>query len=618
MKTLNSLLLSIVASAFATLAHAQPTLAPSDDGGIRTFDGPVEKYILFNPPSGVTHPGNVMNWYYNDANRPAAVTKDTTLAVIQASQDKWTAVCNISFVYKGETATSFSLPSSTIDGVNVIGWDPTGLTAPTAGLTQIAWNGSNTIVDSEIRLNAAYSATYSPASNFAATLTHEVGHSIGLDHSDVSNQVMSGPPHTAYDGLSVLGADDIAGCVHLYGAPGGGGGGPAPDTQAPTVPTALMASPNGTTQISLSWHASTDNVAVTSYKVYEGGSLLGNVSTPSATVTNLMPGTLYGFTVAACDAAGNCSAQSASASATTQSAAPPPTCPGSQPPNDQQVLACPAGQAGSITQTRSYSCVGTTWTPGAWQTTANTCSSVPAQSYQDMWWAGANENGWGLTITQHGDKLFLAFYIYGTAGDPLWVVMPAGTWNAAHNTYSGDLYIPTGSSYSAYDVARFSANASVGTASVNFDTTATGTLSYVVRGIAGTKRISRLAFGVVDASPITSYADMWWAGTAENGWGLVLSQQYHNLFAAWYTYDASGQTTWFVMPNGTWTSSNVYSGALYRTRGAAVIGAVYDPNALVVTQAGTLTLTFSGAGSATMSYTVDGVTQAKSITRLPF
>jgi hypothetical protein len=198
------------------------------------------------------------------------------------------------------------------------------------------------------------------------------------------------------------------------------------------------------------------------------------------------------------------------------------------------------------------------------------------------------------------------------------VVLPSGTWNAAHTTYTGDLYIPTGASYAAYDVNRYNAGASAGSASVSFDTSSTGTLSYVVRGVAGTKRISRLSFGAVDTTPITDYADMWWAGAAQNGWGVVLTQQYHAIFAAWYTYDATGQTTWFVMPNGSWTSSSTYTGALYRTRGTQVIGGVYDPNALVVTQAGTLTLTFTGTGSATMTYTVDGVTQTKSITRLAF
>jgi hypothetical protein len=71
------------------------------------------------------------------------------------------------------------------------------------------------------------------------------------------------------------------------------------------------------------------------------------------------------------------------------------------------------------------------------------------------------------------------------------------------------------------------------------------------------------------------------------------------------------------MPDGTW-SGNTYTGALYRTRGAPVLGAACNPSALVVTQAGTLTLTFTDENTATMTYTVDGLTQTKPITRLPF
>jgi chitinase len=71
------------------------------------------------------------------------------------------------------------------------------------------------------------------------------------------------------------------------------------------------------------------------------------------------------------------------------------------------------------------------------------------------------------------------------------------------------------------------------------------------------------------------------------------------------------------MPDGAW-SGNTYSGALYRTRGTPVIGAVYNASALVVLPAGTLTLTFTDANTATMTYTVDGLTQTKAITRLPF
>ena len=90
------------------------------------------------------------------------------------------------------------------------------------------------------------------------------------------------------------------------------------DTQAPTTPSGLTAVTISTTEINLAWTASTDNVAVTTYKIYRGGSpiaTLGNV-TGYADKT-LSASTEYRFSVAACDAAGNCSAQSAAVTATT-------------------------------------------------------------------------------------------------------------------------------------------------------------------------------------------------------------------------------------------------------------------------------------------------------------
>ena len=51
-------------------------------------------------------------------------------------------------------------------------------------------------------------------------------------------------------------------------------------------------------------------------------------------------------------------------------------CPLPQPPADFLTLACPAGQTGSLTQSRSYSCSGTTWTAGAFTTVANDCRSA--------------------------------------------------------------------------------------------------------------------------------------------------------------------------------------------------------------------------------------------------
>ena len=44
-----------------------------------------------------------------------------------------------------------------------------------------------------------------------------------------------------------------------------------PDTVAPSAPTGLTATPVSSSQINLSWIASTDNVAVTGYQVFRDG-----------------------------------------------------------------------------------------------------------------------------------------------------------------------------------------------------------------------------------------------------------------------------------------------------------------------------------------------------------
>lgn len=97
----------------------------------------------------------------------------------------------------------------------------------------------------------------------------------------------------------------------LYGA------GSTPDTQAPSIPGTPAATVVSSSQINLSWGASTDNVGVAGYQIYRNTNRLTNVTTTSWSDTGLAPGTLYSYTIAAYDAAGNVSAQSSPGSATT-------------------------------------------------------------------------------------------------------------------------------------------------------------------------------------------------------------------------------------------------------------------------------------------------------------
>ncbi|MCO6006283.1 cellulose binding domain-containing protein [Actinoallomurus purpureus] len=116
-------------------------------------------------------------------------------------------------------------------------------------------------------------------------------------------------------GFVASGSGTPTGCTLNGGSCDGGGGGS--DTQAPSTPTGLTVTGHTSSSVSLSWTASTDNVGVTGYEVYQGSSLATTVSGTSATVSGLAASTSYSFTVRAKDAAGNSSAFSASVSATT-------------------------------------------------------------------------------------------------------------------------------------------------------------------------------------------------------------------------------------------------------------------------------------------------------------
>jgi chitodextrinase len=89
------------------------------------------------------------------------------------------------------------------------------------------------------------------------------------------------------------------------------------DTEAPTAPTNLASSNITETSVDLTWDASTDNVGVDHYTVFQDGSSIGTTANTSYSVTGLTAATTYTFTVKAEDAAGNVSAASNALDVTT-------------------------------------------------------------------------------------------------------------------------------------------------------------------------------------------------------------------------------------------------------------------------------------------------------------
>jgi hypothetical protein len=100
-------------------------------------------------------------------------------------------------------------------------------------------------------------------------------------------------------------------------AAGGGPPPPAPDSTPPSVPTGLTVIHKTTTEASFSWAASTDNVAVTGYRISRNGVQVGTSASTTYADSGLTANTAYVYTVTAYDAAGNSSAPSQPLNVTT-------------------------------------------------------------------------------------------------------------------------------------------------------------------------------------------------------------------------------------------------------------------------------------------------------------
>jgi hypothetical protein len=111
------------------------------------------------------------------------------------------------------------------------------------------------------------------------------------------------------------------------------------------------------------------------------------------------------------------------------------------------------------------------------------------------------------------------------------------------------------------------------------------------------------------------YTDIWWAGPAEDGWGVNMIQSQDFIFATFFVYGPapSKVPTWYA-GNLTRLANGSFNGGLYQTTGTG-IGVPWNPADHSVTQVGTATFTPTDATSGVLAYTVNGTLVRKDIVR---
>jgi len=110
---------------------------------------------------------------------------------------------------------------------------------------------------------------------------------------------------------------------------------------------------------------------------------------------------------------------------------------------------------------------------------------------------------------------------------------------------------------------------------------------------------------------------------SEAGWGVSLTQRGPIIFVAWFTYDAAKQPTWYVASNCA-VSNNGCSGDLYKiTNGENPLipwtGSIKIENFQAPpTFTGSISFAFTDNDNGTMTFTINGVSGSKTITRQTF